>query len=115
MNNTFENLKNFFEEIKNITFLKRIFKWGYIKNLSYKAFSEFESLIATPKELEQEKKTLEFLKKDNEHLKSNYDKNEGQLQNLKQSNDKLIKENNSYEQNEENRKRDYEKNIIEIN
>lgn len=115
MNTTHENLKRFFEEIKKITFWNRIFKWNYVKTLSYNAFSEFESLITKLNELESEINNLEVLKNDNKHLKSISDKSEGQLESLKQENVRLIKENTLYEQGEENRRKDYEKNITEIN
>lgn len=114
-NNAFENLKNFFEEIKKITFLKRIFKWNYIKSLSYKAFSEFESLIVIPKELEKEQHSLELLKKDNEHFENDYKKINNQLNNLKQINEQLTKENTISKQMEENKNKDYEKKVSEIN
>ena len=45
MNNSFQNLNKFLEEIKTIGFLQRIFVWGHVKKLSYDAYKEFNDLI----------------------------------------------------------------------
>ncbi len=115
MNNTFENLKNFFKKIKEITFWKRIFSWNSIKSLSYEAFSEFELLIKYIQDLKEIESSAEVLKNTNEHLEKSNIKAEGQLQNLKVNNEKLLQENTILKEGEENRKKEYEKSITALN
>lgn len=45
MTRSFENLKIFFEKIKNLGFWRRIFGWGQIRTLSYDAYDEFTDLL----------------------------------------------------------------------
>jgi hypothetical protein len=115
MNNSYDSLRKFFEEVSKITFWQRIFKWNNIKTLSYKAFSEFESLISIPKELEEEKHSLELIKKDNENLKTLYEKDHNELEGLRKNNEQITKENTIFKQTEEGRSKDYEKKVNEIN
>ena len=74
MENKFEHLNLFFEKIKNLTFLQRIFFWKKLKNLSYDAYEEFKSLLnEVIKQTEKSSQAINdiaLLKNDNVHLTS---------------------------------------------
>ena len=44
MDISFDNLKNFFMQIKELNFWQRIFKWKTIRILSYDAYDEFKKI-----------------------------------------------------------------------
>lgn len=68
MNNSFQNLNRFFEEIKIIGFWKRIWSWRQIKKLSYDAYEEYKLLLTSYNETDSELKNktheVELLQKD---------------------------------------------------
>ena len=76
-----DNLRTFFEEIKNISLLQRIFSWGRIRSLSYDAYEEAKALENTTETLTQENDGLQNahdrLKQEEDHLRE-------QLTDLKQ-------------------------------
>src|SRR3989344_5710229 len=68
-----DKLTQFFEDIKNISFWKRIFGWSQIRNLSYDAYEEFKTLLqkletANSATTEVNNK-LSLIEKENEHLR----------------------------------------------
>lgn len=84
------NLNQFFEVVKSISLWKRIFKWGSIRKLSYDAYEEYTHLISELTSLSDNfSKTelnLQSTVKDNEFLKSDNIRIEGESKNLKDSN-----------------------------
>ena len=51
--NSFENLNKFFEKIKSVGFLERIFFWKNVVSLSYDAYEEFKSLTTKLEEINE--------------------------------------------------------------
>jgi len=69
-----EKLSQFFEQVKALTFWKRLFRWSQFRSLSYEAYEEFKSLLSQISELYEDiiqaKTDVSILKNDNEHLKT---------------------------------------------
>jgi hypothetical protein len=53
-NPNFENLRRFFERIKNVGFFERIFSWKSIVSLGYDAFGEYQRLLTHVQEKDAE-------------------------------------------------------------
>jgi hypothetical protein len=53
-NPSFENLRRFFERIKNVGFFERIFSWKSIVSLGYDAFGEYQRLLTHVQEKDAE-------------------------------------------------------------
>ena len=53
-NPNFENLRRFFERIKNVGFFERIFSWKSIVSLGYDAFGEYQRLLTRAQEKDAE-------------------------------------------------------------
>ena len=53
-NQSFENLRRFFERIKNVGFFERIFSWRAIASLGYDAFGEYQQLQKRMQEKDQQ-------------------------------------------------------------
>jgi hypothetical protein len=53
-NPSFENLRRFFERIKNVGFFERIFSWRAIASLGYDAFGEYQQLQKRMQEKDQQ-------------------------------------------------------------
>ena len=53
-NPSFENLRRFFERIKNVGFFERIFSWKSIVSLGYDAFGEYQRLVTRGQEKDTE-------------------------------------------------------------
>ena len=72
MENTFDNIKIFFEKFIALSFWQRIFGWGSIKKLSYDAFQEFKNhqneLNRVGKELLDANHSIELLKNEGKQL-----------------------------------------------
>src|SRR5512137_235410 len=51
---SFENLRRFFERIKNVGFFERIFSWKSIVSLGYDAFGEYQRLLTHVQEKDAE-------------------------------------------------------------
>ncbi len=51
---SFQNMTNFFERIKTLSFWQRLFSWGSIKSLSFDAYSDFNEVKAELEKLSQE-------------------------------------------------------------
>lgn len=115
----FENLNKFFEKVKTISFWQRIFNWGEIKRLSYDAFEEYirfrDSFAVISEKLGKTEHKIEIINRDIEHLKTTNVKLEAKLEPLSQKNTELSNENTRFKQTEEIRKKEYNKNIIEVN
>jgi len=62
MENKTDKLSQFFEQLKTLTFWKRIFGWSQFRNLSYDAYQEFKSLLSQASHVAQE---INQLKSDN--------------------------------------------------
>jgi len=123
----FENLNSFFEKIKNIGFLQRVFFWSWrqIRNLSYDAYKEFAELLGTlnrvTTEVEESKKSIAVLENDNDHLKSEKDKLDRSLESTKEKIEKLTDEvsklnqkNAVFEQTVTDRKSEYDNKVATL-
>lgn len=129
MNQSFDNLKNFFLKIKEINLWQRIFNWKAIRILSYDAYEEFSMLLQNfenyNQQSEQHEQTISNLKKDNEILKTKIEeiyKLETKIQNLEaeitrlgNQKSELDKKVTQFEQTEESRDTEYQKNIAAVN
>jgi hypothetical protein len=69
-----EKLSQFFEQVKILTFWKRLFRWSQFRSLSYEAYEEFKALLSQISQLCQDivqaKTDVSILENDNEHLKT---------------------------------------------
>jgi hypothetical protein len=126
MENQTGKLKQFFEEVKKLTFWKRIFGWSQFRYLSYEAYEEFKTLASQISQLSQEilgtKNEIASLKKDNFHIEETRKKQEIELIDLKrktgqleQENSQLTKENTVFKQTESDRKIKYENDVATLN
>src|SRR2546428_774249 len=74
MNARVEKLSLFFEEVKTLSFWRRVFRWAQLRALSYEAYEEFKSLLSQLSQLSQNAfqaaNDISILNKDNEHLKT---------------------------------------------
>jgi hypothetical protein len=74
METTVEKLTQFFEQVKTLTFWKRLFGWAQFRSFSYEAYEEFKSLLSQARQLSQDivqaTNNISILKNDNEHLKA---------------------------------------------
>lgn len=129
MDISFDNLNRFFDKIKEISFWQRLFKWKALKILSYDAYDDFNKLAQKIDILNQEASALNeninTLEKSNEVLKTRIEelqKVENKLLNLENditrlSNRKaeLEKKVTQFEQTEESRSTEYQKNMVALN
>ncbi|MEO5777407.1 MAG: hypothetical protein ABIQ27_10905 [Flavobacterium sp.] len=128
-----QKLSLFFIKIRELTFWNRLFAWRSIRSLSYEAFEEFRMLEKQSKESRENSNFLE------RELQNSKTKNEGLQNQIQQHekietkkdaevnslNDRISKLNfdltelnksiSKYETSEEDRKRNYEKSIIQLN
>lgn len=128
-----EKLNLFFTTIKELTFWQRIFSWTKVKILSYDAFEEFKSIeknLTTQKEsFDELKNNFTEIKTKNENLSQKVQdldkleiKKDNQIDTLtfkvnelnKSISDLNIKVSN-YELTEEQRRKDYENKITQLN
>lgn len=128
-----EKLNLFFSRIKELSFWQRIFSWSTIRSLSYDAFEEFKSLDtkineqkskldATENSITKLQTEKEGLERQTQEAEKQSLKNENQISNLNLKIDestKIIAELNNkisrFESIEEERTKDYEKKIAQLN
>ncbi len=126
MENKTEKLNQFFEQVKTLTFWKRIFGWSRFRTLSYEAYEEFKSFLSWANQLSQEvaqdKSDISILKNDNDHIQKKQKEQEIERSVLKekvnqlvQDNNQLNKENMIFKQTENNQKIRYEKDAAILN
>ena len=126
MENKTDKLNQFFEQVKALTFWKRIFGWSQFRNLSYDAYQEFKSLLSQVSQVTQESSQLKsdnlVLKNDNEHLKNKQHDLEKELviindraASLSKENITLVRENTIFKQTEIDRKTKYEGDVGALN
>lgn len=114
-----EKLAQFFDQIKTLTFWKRLFGWGYILSLSYDAFQEFKSLVdgmeRTTAKINPLENEISLLKTERDHLKSTQSKHDSdvtilreKVHSLEKENSDLRRENTIFKQEEQNRKKQHD-------
>ncbi|MFN8209866.1 MAG: hypothetical protein U0T33_02745 [Bacteroidales bacterium] len=133
MNLNTENLKNFFDKVKSITFWKRLFSWGEIKILSYEAYDEFSRLsdamqsmqsdlagrdarissLENDQKLQAEKS--KGLQDSNNELRTRISALEPKIEELTRKNNELTGLIARHDQAKETREAEYQKNISNIN
>ncbi len=129
----FDSLRAFFERIKSVNLWQRIFTWSSIKILSYDAYDDFKNINLQIKglnnELEEKKARITEIERNSEGQKTRISEINISNQKLEARVLGLEKEINSlniqksalekriarFEQTEETRASDYQKNITEIN
>jgi chromosome segregation ATPase len=88
MTTTTEKLIQFFEQIKTLTFWRRVFKWSELRSLSYEAYEEFKSLLMSVAEISNEldtaKNNISIIKNDNDHLNTSNTTLENENKDLKE-------------------------------
>lgn len=91
MGNRYEKLQLFFDRIKTLSFWQRLFAWKAIRELSYEAYEEFKSLLASVdrfgRESDQSSTTISLLKNENERLKSDLQTLQADFKHLKELSD----------------------------
>ena len=130
---SFDNLKLFFDRVKQLGFWQRLFGWKSIKTLSYEAYEEFRRISGQIEGLnskigEQITKISELEKNSGiqesrlEDSRVSIQKLEEKIRFLEQDQQRLNKEKTDlsnriakYEQSEETRKTSYEKNVTAVN
>jgi len=133
MNNSYDNLRNFFERIKSMSFWQRVFYWSAIKALSYDAYEEFKSLSESVSGLNQQIASGETILRDHEKnlqilsarindLTAANQKQENRIINLEADLKKISAEKaemankiTRYEQTEQTRAEEYQKNVSGVN
>ncbi len=128
-----EKLSLFFSKIRELTFWQRLFSWRPVRDLSYDAFEEFKSIqrefSGKNDEYNLLEKKYEHTITQNEGLKNNIQqfeksisKKEDDIDLLNQKIDtlnstisKLNLSNSKFENNEEQRRKDYDESIIKLN
>jgi len=82
-----ERLKQFFEQVKTLTFWQRLFRWSQFRSLSYEAYEEFKTLLSEAarsiQELDTAKTDISILRNDNEHLRKSQSELENEVGNLR--------------------------------
>jgi hypothetical protein len=129
----FDKLKLFFERVKTAGFWHRIFAWRSIKTLSYDAYEEFrrisDRIEGLSSRIEEQKSRIAELEKKNEiqvnrleDSRVTIQKLEEKIRYLEQDQQRLNKEKTElsnriarYEESEETRKANYEKNVTAVN
>ena len=126
MENKTDKLSQFFEQLKTLTFWKRIFGWSQFRNLSYDAYQEFKSLLSQVSHVTQEINQLKsdnlVLNNDNGHLKNKQNDLEKELAivndraaSLSKENITLVRENTIFKQIENDRTTKYESHVEALN
>jgi DNA repair exonuclease SbcCD ATPase subunit len=128
-----DNLRKFFDEIKEITFLKRLFGWASFRKLSYDAYEEYRSLDERIKYLETSLQSIESekgrLEMDKQVLASKLADTtaalqkvetrigiaEAEFRKLSADRTELSSKNAKLEQAEQTRQEEYRKNIASVN
>ncbi len=99
----FENLTKFFEKVKTVGFIERIFFWRNVVTLSYDAYEEFKSVdkeISSLKEsLQESDNRIKELEKDLDYNKKTLSKVEKDFEKSTEKNQELIQSNTKLEKN----------------
>lgn len=94
-----EKLNQFFEQVKTMSFWRRIFGWSEFRVLSYEAYEEFKSLITLTGRASQDitaaKGTTTILENTNKHLEEKQLRQETELVTAKEKIGRLEQENSS--------------------
>jgi hypothetical protein len=89
----FENLKEFFNKIKSIGFIERLFFWKNVVTLSHDAYAEFKSvdkqLQAVNEELQKASSKVDSLEQNKDHLKEVKANLEAEKKSLEQKKEEL--------------------------
>ncbi|MCF7860953.1 hypothetical protein K9M79_01815 [Candidatus Woesearchaeota archaeon] len=97
----FENLNKFFEKVKTVGLIERIFFWKNVSSLSYDAYEEFKSvdkeMESLNKQLQEANTNISSFKKDVNHYKENLTRFEKDLEKKDEKNNELTKTNTKLE------------------
>ncbi len=126
MENKTEKLTQFFEQVKTLTFWKRLFGWSQFSKLSYEAYQEFKSIaFLINQQLEKIsgiEREISILKNDNSHFQEENKKYEIDSSLLKEKSRQFEKENSElgkanaiFIRTEDDRKVEYEKKVESLN
>ena len=114
-----DELKRFFNLIKEISFFDRIFRWFKIRSLSFDAFSEFQFLekkiINQEKEINDLEKTLGENYRVIDTIKESNEKNTVELKILRAQNTELSNENSGFKSLNEKRAEEHNNAIGQLN
>lgn len=121
MENKTEKLNQFFEQVKTISFWKRLFGWSQFRVLSYEAYQEFKSLLSQINQLFKDitdlKNKISILENDKEHLEGQgieFSISKEKISQLQQENSRLNKENALFKQTEDQRVRKHESELATL-
>ncbi len=118
----YEKVDQFFEQIKTLGFWQRIFNWRPFQKLSYEAFEEYKSLLASANACEEQliasNNKIGLLTNDNAHIEKKSSEQQIEIKSIKDSFQSLqielnrIKEENAvYKRTEADRAQDHESKI----
>lgn len=114
-----DELKRFFNLIKEISFFDRIFRWFKIRSLSFDAFSEFQFLekkiINQEKEINDLQKTIGENYRVIDTIKESNEKNTVELKILRAQNTELSNENSGFKSLNEKRAEEHNNAIGRLN
>ncbi|MBU0460732.1 MAG: hypothetical protein KJ597_02250 [Nanoarchaeota archaeon] len=125
-NHEFTNLKEFFNKVKTVGFIERIFYWRNVVSLSHEAYKEFGridlELSSINDELNKANSRIRALEQDKDHLKEikvnlEADKRflEQKKEDINEKNKELEKEIASNNKVEKQKQEDYEHKVTELN
>lgn len=116
-----EKLSQFFEQVKTMSFWRRVFGWSQFRVLSYEAYQEFKSLLSQISQLSQDvteiRSKVSIVENNNEHLKeqgTEFQVSKEKVNQLQQENSRLSKENTIFKQTEDQRARKYESEVTTL-
>ena len=94
MENRHEKLHLFFDRIKILSFWQRLFGWKTIRELSYEAYNEFNSLLdlidRLNRESDQSSNNFSLVKSENDRLKSDIQTLQGDFKTVKDDSDTYV-------------------------
>ena len=97
----FDNLNEFFNKVKTIGFIERLFFWSNVVTLSHDAYAEFKNMDQQMQgvndDLQKTQAKIEHIEKDKEHLKEVKINLESEKKILEQKKDGLVNENKKLE------------------
>ena len=115
---SFENLKKFFEKVKSVGFIERLLFWKNIVSLSYDAYEEFKSvdkkLDSVNEELEKASSRVELLKKDKENLKESKTEIQSEKKLLEKEKNDLMEKVVGFEKTAEKNKEEHDKGVANL-
>ena len=115
---SFENLKKFFEKVKSVGFIERLFSWKNIVFISYDAYEEFKSvdkkLDSVNEDLEEANKKIGLLENDEKNLKESKTELQSDKKSLEKEKNELIEKVVGFEKTYEKNKEEHDTRVANL-